>query len=379
MVREGDQLMAEALGAGQEEVHSKLSKVGKRSSCSQRKHQTSPVYLRKAPAQEIMMALRLAKSIREGDKVTWLIARRLKIKGLGIKLHGLPADGEGLGVKGWREYASVLEKRAKGLRSELHCDLRQQMKRQRIGRGVRLTMMMEPATEEGGGREGAALTNAQRKRRNGAVDSAVIREETEKAEGPPGVRAATSEEEVKTSTLEYMKKMGWRRSFRFHSPDGVAPDQSMGGVLWLESGGHSIYQDSEQGREFRKRLVEGKLTAEDTNTIPECFHRMLKHLERKKTVRGDLITSEDHSEAGLLKPITSQKWRQFWARAREGKRGGESELHATLIKAAVKNVFIQTGPDGKSKKAAYTEHVVEGLRQLVNASREGRFFYRDRT
>ena len=41
LVKEGDQLMAEALGAvlaGQEEVHSELPKVGKRSSGSQRKH-----------------------------------------------------------------------------------------------------------------------------------------------------------------------------------------------------------------------------------------------------------------------------------------------------------------------------------------------------
>ena len=45
-----------------------------------------------------------------------------------------------------------------------------------------------------------------------------------------------------------------------HSPDGVTPGQSMGGVLWPESGGHSIYQDSEQGREFRRRLVDGGFT-----------------------------------------------------------------------------------------------------------------------
>ena len=41
----------------------------------------------------------------------------------------------------------------------------------------------EPASEEGGGREGAALTNAQRKSRDGAVDSAVIREEVDEAGG----------------------------------------------------------------------------------------------------------------------------------------------------------------------------------------------------
>ena len=45
----------------------------------------------------------------------------------------------------------------------------------------------------------------------------------------------------------------------------------MDGVLWPESGGHSIYQDSEQGRGFRRRLVDGGLTAEDIGTIPECF------------------------------------------------------------------------------------------------------------
>ena len=98
--------------AGQEEVHSKLPKVGKRSSGSQRKHQTSPAYLRKA--QEMRMALRLARNVREGHKVGWLIARRLKITGMGIKLPGLPAEGEGLGMKGWRVYVSVLEE-SKGI------------------------------------------------------------------------------------------------------------------------------------------------------------------------------------------------------------------------------------------------------------------------
>ena len=44
--------------------------------------------------------------------------------------------------------------------------------------------MMEPAAVEGGGREGAAMTNGQRKGRDGAVDSAVIKEEA------PRVRAS---------------------------------------------------------------------------------------------------------------------------------------------------------------------------------------------
>ena len=118
-----------------------------------------------------------------------------------------------------------------------------------------------------------------------------------------------SGEEVKTSTLEYLKQwMAWGRSFWFHSPDGRTPGQPMGGVLWPEGGGHSIYQDSEHGRDFRRRLVEGRLTQEDTDTIPECFHRMLKHLERKKTASGGLIAAEHYSGAGLLEPVSSQKW-----------------------------------------------------------------------
>ena len=70
--------------------------------------------------------------------------------------------------------------------------------------------------------------------------------------------------------------------------------------------------------------MEGRLTQEDTGTIPECFHGMLKHLERKKAASGGLITAEHYSGAGLLhvEPISSQKWVQFWARVRAGKRGG---------------------------------------------------------
>ena len=116
------------------------------------------------------------------------------------------------------------EKRAAKLRSRLHGDLRQQMEEQRAGRGVKLTRVAEPASEEGEGREGATLTNGLRKRRDGAVDSAVIREEAAEARGPPRARAATSGEEVKTSTLDYLKQwMGWGRAFWFHSPSGVTP------------------------------------------------------------------------------------------------------------------------------------------------------------
>ena len=70
---------------------------------------------------------------------------------------------------------------------------------------------------------------------------------------------------------------------------------------------------------------------------------------------------------------------QFWARAGAGKRGGGSELHATLIKATVKKVFTVVGPEGKSRMIAKSDHVVDGLRQLVNAARVGRFFHSEWT
>ena len=119
LVGEDDQLMAEALPvgsmlAGQEEVHSKLPKVGKGRVGSQRKHQTSPAYV--GLAQEVRMALRMARIIREGHKVGWLITRRKKIKGLGIQLASLASEREGLGKEGWLEYASVLEKGAAKLK-----------------------------------------------------------------------------------------------------------------------------------------------------------------------------------------------------------------------------------------------------------------------
>ena len=91
-------MMAEALGAmlaGQEEVYKKLPVVGRRGAGGQRKHQSSPVYVRLA--QEMRMAVRLAKLIREGTRVSWLVTRLAKIKGLGIHMPHLSNGGEGLG------------------------------------------------------------------------------------------------------------------------------------------------------------------------------------------------------------------------------------------------------------------------------------------
>jgi len=178
------------------------------------------------------MAVRLAKLIREGTRVGWLVTGLAKIKGLGIHMPHLSNGGEGLGRKGWKEYAAVLDQCAAELKKKLHCDLRRKMKKQRAGRETRLTTMMQPTAEEGGGREGAALSNGLREERGGPVDSAVVRVE-EQGTGKTQARAAADGDEVEESTLQYLKQwMGWGRSFWPHSPSGVAPEQAMGGVLW---------------------------------------------------------------------------------------------------------------------------------------------------
>ena len=82
----------------------------------------------------------------------------------------------------------------------------------------------------------------------------------------------------------------------------------MGGVLWPESEGRMIYQDSDQGRALRKRRMEEQLTEKDTTTIPKCFHRMLKYLERKQVVEGNKITAGGYNEAGLVQSISKQRW-----------------------------------------------------------------------
>ena len=136
--------------------------------------------------------------------------------------------------------------------------------------------------------------------------------ETDQSTGKTQTRAVADGVEVKESTLQYIKqRMGWGRSFWFHSPVGVVPEQAMGGVLWPESGGHMIYQDSDQDRAFRRRRVGGQLTEEDISTIPKCFHRMLKYLERKQAVGGNMITAEDYSKAGPMQSTSKQRWVQF--------------------------------------------------------------------
>ena len=77
-----------------------------------------------------------------------------------------------------------------------------------------------------------------RRRGDGVVDRAGIREEEEQEPGkPPSARAAENGEEARESTLQYLKQwMDWNRPFWFRNPSGVTPKRTMGGVLWPESG-----------------------------------------------------------------------------------------------------------------------------------------------
>ena len=91
------------------------------------------------------------------------------------------------------------------------------------------------------------------------MDSAVTRE-TDQSTGKTHARAATGGDEVimKESTLQYLEQwMGWGRSFWFHSPVGAVTEQAVGVVMWPVSEGHTIYQDGDQGRAFRRVVVEG--------------------------------------------------------------------------------------------------------------------------
>ena len=77
VVAQGNKLMAEALGAilaGQEAVYKKLPVVGTRGAGGQRKHLSSLVYVKLA--QEMRMAVRLARLIREGTRMNWLVTSR---------------------------------------------------------------------------------------------------------------------------------------------------------------------------------------------------------------------------------------------------------------------------------------------------------------
>ena len=83
---------------------------------------------------------------------------------------------------------------------------------------------------------------------------------------------------------------------------------AMGGLRWPERGSHKIYQDSGQGREFKRGLVEGQLTAEDISTIPECFHSVLNYMERKRAESGEMIRAAGYKLipwAGLMQPIST--------------------------------------------------------------------------
>ena len=125
--------------------------------------------------------------------------------------------------------------------------------------------MIEPASEEGGGREDAALSNALRKRRDGAVDSAMTRVEAAKTNGALGMRAVTSGEEAKTGTLEYLKQWtGWGRSFWFQTQSRNLP------TYFFSFGGFAALAKAFAGNESGQNPHGCKLNS-GRSTLPEIF------------------------------------------------------------------------------------------------------------
>ena len=70
-------------------------------------------------AQEMRRAVGLARLIREGTRVNWLIVMLAKINRLGIHMPHLNNGGEGLGRKGWKEYVTMLDQCAMELKRKL--------------------------------------------------------------------------------------------------------------------------------------------------------------------------------------------------------------------------------------------------------------------
>lgn len=174
-----------------------------------------------------------------------------------------------------------------------------------------------------------------RNERDGAVDTAVIMEtvETVTAGGEKVTverrRSAANGEEVRKHTGKHMEEwMGSKKECWFHFEDGCVDGPREPGQRWVMGDRwHLIARDDEVGRAFRRRVVEGVLTAEDLRTIPECFHRMLPYLRRKESkLLARRVEEGDYDRCGLMRALSRMRWDELWRAAKGGKRGGGSAL-----------------------------------------------------
>ena len=77
---------------------------------------------------------------------------------------------------------------------------------------------------------------------------------------------------MRDSTQKYMEEwMGEGKCFWFHFPDGIqkTPTEMVKGQE------HLLARDSEEGRDFRARLVSGEITEAECTTIPTTFWKLL--------------------------------------------------------------------------------------------------------
>jgi hypothetical protein len=223
-----------------------------------------------------------------------------------------------------------------------------------------------------------------RRVRDGAVDTARVKM-------PDGkYTAAANGQEVKDSIQEFIEQwMGSEKCFWFHFADS-----KLRGIESRVVGQeHLIARDSEDGRQFRWRLVRGELTAIDLESIPREFHRLLQCLWIGKDSKGKTLGAQHYTNIGLMKPIIWSDWECFWRGVKGGTRGGHSQLHCTRMKALLatwkpsakekggsrrgrKKCAVKSGLEEEDdRERCLTMHVMESIMLLVNAARVGQFFY----
>jgi hypothetical protein len=309
-------------------------------------------------ARKARMISRFTKAWRRG-----LRGRRLveEAGALAKKVGGLPKFSGGLTLPcinlethRWKEWMGKLEGVVGQLQRRMHGKNRKRMRQARDDRRKRLTGWVEE------NELGKAFDNVLRRVRDGAADTAVIKE----ADGRR--RAAISGEEVREHHYRTAREwMGEGKKRWFYAEEG----RTNGREVSNESGmRHRFWAQDEQGKQAQRRLAEGELTEEDLEATPEAFHGFLKYLRRAwSEVAGRRVEEGDYEGSGLGEEITRRDWEAFWGQAAPGKRGGDTGVHATLIKALYKK-------EGEGEQPG--RRIGETLRRLVNIARVSRRDYR---
>ena len=96
-----------------------------------------------------------------------------------------------------------------------------------------------------------------------------------------------------------------------------------------------MFRRTEEGAAKRQRMVDGAATAEDWETLPKEFREVESAL-RRKNLRGEPAQAKHYTrlydaEAGRLRGITKQEWKQHLKRAVKGKAPGFTGMTTDLV------------------------------------------------